>query len=349
MATARPAQPARTEQPAPPPDAQLMQVIFGKWASMAVSAAARFKVADHLADGPKSTDELAKATGTNPQALHRLLRATASVGVFAEQPDGRWALTPMAEFLRSGVKGSMRAVAVYMGDPWSWKAWGDLRESVRTGEVAFDRVFGQGVWDYFAQHPGEAATFNEGMTGFSTMAADAVVKAYDFGRFGTIVDVGGGHGSLLAAILKANPSVRGVVFDAPQVVEGAHEPIRAAGLADRCRAEGGDFFQAVPAGGDAYILKNIIHDWNDAKATAILRCVRTAIKPTGTLLLAELVIPPGNDPHPGKLLDLEMLVICDGKERTEPGYRDLLAGAGFELRRVHQTDSPFNLVEAVPV
>jgi hypothetical protein len=326
-----------------------MQVLFGKWAAMAVSAVARFRVADHLAHGPMAIDELAKVTGTNAEALYRLLRATASVGVFAEQQDGRWGLTPSAEFLRSGVKGSMRAVAEYIGDPWSWTAWGDLPKSVQTGEVAFDRNFGQSIWEYFNQHPGEAATFNEGMTGFSTMAADAVVKSYDFDQFETIVDVGGGHGALLAAILKANPNTRGVVFDAPQVIDGTLEAIQAAGLVERCQAVGGSFFESVPGGGGAYILKNIIHDWNDVKATVILRTVRAAIKPTGKLLLVELVIPPGNGSHPGKLLDLEMLVICDGKERTEEGYRKLLAGAGFKLTRVLVTDSPFNIVEAIPV
>jgi hypothetical protein len=186
------------------------------------------------------------------------------------------------------------------------------------------------------------------MTGFSSTVAPAVAEAYDFSKFGTVVDVGGGHGALLLAILKANPKAKGIVFDAPQVVAGATEPIRAAGMAERCRAEGGDFFKAVPKGGDLYILKHIIHDWNDAKATQILKTVRAAIPATGKLVLVELVIPPGFAPNFGHILDLEMMVICDGKERTEGEYRDLLAGAGFRLTRVIPTEGPHGLVEAVP-
>jgi SAM-dependent methyltransferase len=333
---------------APPPHAALMQLITGKWVAQAISVAARFRVADLLAAGPKTCAELAQATNTHPGALYRVMRALGDIGVFAEHADGRFALTPLSEHLRSDVPVSLRAIATYCCDPWSWAPWGELAECVRTGQPAFDRLFGQGVFDYFGDHPAEADTFNEGMTGFSRQEADAIVSAYDFSRFGTLVDVGSGHGALLAAILKANPKLRGVVFDAPAVVEGARKPIQAAGLADRCRVEAGDFFQSVPIGGDAYILKHIVHDWNDPKATAILKNCRAAIKPDGVLLLAELVIPPAGTPSPGKFLDLEMLVICDGKERTEAEYRDLLAGAGFRLTRVVPTGAPIGLVEAVP-
>jgi hypothetical protein len=335
--------------PAPPPSVVLMQMIFGKVVTQALSVVARFGLADQLATGPKTAAELAQAAKLHPGHLYRVLRALGSVGVLAEAADGRFALTPVGDFLRSDVPGSMRAVATYCCDPWSWQAWGDLAESVRTGEVAFDRVFGQGPWDYFQQHPDEAATFNAGMTGFSQQMSGPVVKAYDFSGFGTVVDVGGGHGALLGAILTANPNVRGVVFDAPSVAAGTTKAIRDAGLADRCRAEGGDFFQEVPAGGDAYILKHIIHDWNDAKATDILRTCRRAVPPTGKLILVEIVIPKAGEPSFGTLLDLEMLVICDGKERTEAEYRDLLAGAGFRLTRVVPTEAPVSLVEAVPV
>jgi SAM-dependent methyltransferase len=242
----------------------------------------------------------------------------------------------------------VRPIATYVCDPWSWKPWGDLAGAVKTGQPVFDRMFGEGVFDYLAKHPDEAATFNEGMTGFSQQAAAAVLKAYDFSKAGTVVDVGGGHGALLLAILKANPGVKGVVFDAPQVAAGATDAIKAAGMGDRCRAEGGDFFKAVPTG-DLIVMKNIIHDWNDAKATAILKACRAAVKPTGKLLLVELVVPPGFAPHMAHILDLEMMVICDGKERTEAEYRELLASAGFKLTRIIPTEgSPFGLVEAVP-
>jgi hypothetical protein len=326
----------------------LMQIAFGKAATQALAVAARFKIADHLKSGPKTAAELAAATGLHAGHLYRVLRALAGMGVFAADDAGRFSLNAVSEFLRSDVPGSVRPMATYVCDPWSWKPWGDLAETVKTGQVAFDRVFGESPWEYLAKHPDEAATFNEGMTGFSEQASAAVSKAYDFSKCGTIVDVGGGHGALLLAILKANPGVRGVVFDAPQVASGANQPIRDAGMAERCRAEGGDFFKAVPRGGDLYILKHIIHDWNDAKATQILKTVRAAIPATGKLVLVELVIPPGFAPNFGHILDLEMMVICDGKERTEGEYRDLLAGAGFRLTRVIPTEGPHGLVEAVP-
>lgn len=336
------------EQSAPPPDAQLAQLVFGKWVSMAVSVAAKLRLADKLADGPKSVADLARETDTHAPSLYRLLRALASVGVFVEE-DGRFRQTPMSECLRTGVPGSMRGIADYCGADWSWRAWGDLLGSVRTGATAFDRVFGEGCFEYLGKRPGESAVFNEGMTGFSSVMAPAVAEAYDFGRFGTVVDVGGGHGMLLTTILKRYPTVRGVVFDSPHVAEGAAGPIRDAGLGDRCRAEGGDFFKAVPAGGDCYLLKHIIHDWPDDKAMTILRNSRSAANPGGRLLLVELVIPPGNAPNVGKLLDLEMLVVASGKERTEAEYAALLAGAGWKMERVIPTKSPAMIVEGTAV
>jgi hypothetical protein len=276
------------------------------------------------------------------------MRALAGLGVFAGDAEGKFSLTPLGNLLRSDVPGSARPIATYVCDPWSWKPWGDLAGAVKTGQPVFDRMFGEGVFDYFAKHPDEAATFNEGMTGFTQQAAAAILKAYDFSKCGTIVDVGGGHGALLLAILKGTPGARGIVFDAPQVAEGARKAIEAAGLSDRCKAEGGDFFKAVP-GGDLVIMKNIIHDWNDAKATQILKSCRAALPASGKLLLAELVVPPGFAPHMSHILDLEMMVLCDGKERTEAEYRELLAGAGFRLNRVIPTEgSPYGLVEALP-
>jgi hypothetical protein len=348
MATARPAQAAHPEQSAPP-DAALAQLIFGKCISMAISVAAKLRIADKLAAGPKSAADLARETGSHAPSLYRLLRALAGAGVFAEDADGRFRLTPMAEFLRTGVPGSLRGIADYCGSDWSWRAWGNLLDSVRTGETAFDRVFGEPCFDYLAKHPEDSAVFNEGMTGFSSSVAPAVAEAYDFSKFGTVVDVGGGHGVLLSTILKAFPAIRGVVFDAPHVVEGAKEPIRAAALADRCRAEGGDFFRAVPAGGDAYLMKHIIHDWPDDKATTILRNCRKAVNPGGKLLLVEIVIKPGDEPDLGKLIDLEMLVIASGRERTEAEYARLFAGAGWKLTRVVPTKSPMQVIEAEPV
>lgn len=313
---------------------------------MAVSVAAKLRLADHLAAGPMPAADLAAATNTHPESLYRLLRALASVGVFASDGAGTFSLTPVGELLRTGAKGSMRGVADYCGAMWSWRAWEGTLNSVRTGRTAFNEVFGEGCFDYLARHPAEQAVFDEGMTGFSAVEADAVAAAYDFSGFGTLIDVGGGHGHLLGTILKATPTLRGVVFDAPHVVAGAPARLAEMGVADRCQAEGGDFFKAIPAGGDAYILKHIIHDWNDTDSGTILRNIRTVAKPGTKLLVVELVIPPGDDPHPGKLLDLEMLVVASGKERTEAEYAELVADAGFRLTRVVTTQSPASVVEA---
>lgn len=331
----------------PPPEVHLVQLIFGKWVSMALSVAAKLRLADKLAAGPKSAAALAEETGTHPESLYRLLRALASVGVFASDDAGRFRLTPVGEFLRTGVKGSLRGVADYCGAGWSWRAWGGLLESVQTGRTAFNEVFGEGAFQYLARHPDEQAVFDEGMTGFSGPEADAVTAAYDFSGFGTLVDVGGGHGHLLGTILQKTPGLRGVLFDAPHVVAGAK--LEEMGVADRCRAEGGDFFESVPAGGGAYVLKHIIHDWNDVDSGRILRNVRKVSNPGTKLLLVELVVPPGDAPHPGKLLDLEMLVIASGKERTEAEYAALVAASGFKLTRVVPTRGAASVVEAEAV
>ncbi len=335
--------------PAPPPDQHLVQLIFGKWVSMAVSVAAKLRLADKLAAGPKTAADLAAETNTHAPSLYRLLRALAAVGVFQSDDAGRFALTPVGELLRTGVKGSMRGVADYCGAMWSWRAWEAAETSVRTGRTAFNEVFGEGCFAYLAKHPAEQAAFDEGMTGFSAAEADAVVAAYDFSGFGTLVDVGGGHGHLLGTILKKTPTLRGLVFDAPHVAAGAPARLAEMGVADRCKAGGGDFFKEIPAGGDAYILKHIIHDWNDEDSGKILRNIRKVANPGTKLLLVELVIPPGDVPHPGKILDLEMLIIASGKERTEAEYAKLVADAGFRLTRIVPTQSPASVIEAEAV
>lgn len=318
-------------------------MIFGKWVAMALSVAAKLRVADALAAGPRSVADLAAETGTHAPSLHRLLRALASVGVFAEE-NGRFNQTPLSEVLRSDVPGSMRAVADYCGADWSWRSWGHMLECVRTGRTAFDEVFGEQAFEYLAKHPAESAVFNEGMTGFSMQESPVVADAYDFSPFDTIVDVGGGHGHLLCTILARYAKPRGIVFDSPHVVGGATLRIAEASLSDRCRAEGGDFFKAVPAG-DAYVMKHIVHDWDDDKAATILRNCRAAARPGAKLVLVEMVIPPGNGPSPGKLLDLEMMVVASGKERTEAEYAELLAGCGWRLTRVVPTKSATSLIE----
>jgi hypothetical protein len=331
-----------------PPDATLVELIFGKCVSTAISVVAKLRVADLLADGPKTIADLAAKTKTHAPSLYRLLRPLAAAGVFTEDVDGRFALTPMGEYLRTGVKGSLRGMADFFGSDWSWRAWGHLLESVQTGRPAFDSVFGEPLFDYLRKHPDESAVFNEGMTGFSSSIAPAVAEAYNFSGFKTVVDVGGGHGVLLNTILQAYPGVNGIVFDSPHVVVGAEDAIHEAGLTGRCRAVGGDFFESVPADGDAYLMKHIIHDWPDDRATTILRNCRKGVNPGGKLLLVELVIAPGNAADFGKVVDLEMLAIASGKERTELEYRQLLAGAGWRLTRALPTKSPTQIVEAEP-
>lgn len=332
-----------------PPDVALVQLIFGKCLAMAISVVAKLRIADLLVDGPKTVDDLATRTKTHAPSLYRVLRPLAAVGVFAEQGDRRFALTPMGEYLRTGVKGSLRGIADYCGSDWSWRAWGSLLETVRTGNTAFDSVFGEPVFDYLGKHADESAVFNEGMTGFSSNIAPAVAEAYDFGTFKTIVDVGGGHGILLTTILKSHAGANGIVYDAPHVVVGAEEAIRKAGLNGRCRTSGGDFFQSVPRGNDAYLMKHIIHDWPDDRATTILRNCRKGVNAAGKLLLVEVVIAPGDTGDLAKIIDLEMLVIASGKERTEAEYRQLLAGAGWRLTRIVSTKSPAQIIEAEPM
>jgi O-methyltransferase domain/Dimerisation domain len=331
----------------PAPLLALQDMILGKWIAQAVSVAAKLGIADLLKDGPRDCDELARANQVDAAALYRLLRALASVGVFVQVDDHQFGLTPMAEFLRSDVQGSLRAVATMAGEDWTWRPWGELYRSVKTGERAFDQIFGVAPFVYLAANPSAAAIFDEAMTGWSMQNSAAVADAYDFSGIGTLMDVGGGHGYLLATILKANPSLRGILYDTAEVTEGAKDRIAAEGLSDRCAVVAGDFFGSIPEGADACILKSVIHDWDDQQAATILRNCRRAVGLGGRVLLAEMVIPPSNDPHVGKLLDLEMLVMAGGRERTEVEFRDLLAAAGLRLARIVPTRSPTSVIEGV--
>jgi hypothetical protein len=327
-----------------PASAQFLQMLAGKWVSRAISAAADLGIADQLKDGPRTAAELAAACGAREREVYRLLRALASVGIFEERAPRQFAMTPLAEPLRSDVPDSLRNMARFTGMPMTWRAWEPLTDSIRTGKNGMSQIGVPNPFDYLRDHPEESEIFNAAMTDFSRQAADAVVEAYDFGRFRKLVDVAGGHGALLKTILARNPGLSGVLFDMPHVIEGAR-----AGLPATCSAESGDFFKAVPAGGDAYLLKHIIHDWDDEPAAAILRCCRKAIAPDGRLILVEMVIPAGNEPHFGKLLDLEMLAIPGGLERTEQEFRQLFATAGFELTAVIPTPTPVSVIEGRPV
>ena len=345
-AAARGRQPQGDEQQLPP-EAALTQMLFGAFVSQAVSVAAELGVADLLAAGPRAVDALAAATRTHERSLYRVLRTLASVGVFREAGERVFEMTPLAEPLRSDAPNTVRNGAIFMGAEWHWRVYGEMLHSVRTGESAWSRAHGADVFGYFAANPERGEVFNRAMTDMSAAAAAAVTEAYDFGGIGTLVDVAGGHGRLLAAVLRANPGARGVLFDLPQVIAGAPATLEREGVSERVELASGDFFAAVPEGADAYMMKHIIHDWDDERAARILGNVRRAMRDGGRVLLVETVVPEGNEPHFGKLMDLEMLVSPGGVERTEREYRELLARAGLELRRVTPTRSYVSIVEAV--
>ncbi|MBW4622927.1 MAG: methyltransferase [Cyanosarcina radialis HA8281-LM2] len=327
----------------------LMQMISGKWVTQAIYAAAKLGIADLLEDGAKSSEELAGSTQVDPQSLYRLLRALSSVGIFHEGENRQFTLTPLAEFLRSDHPHSMKASAIWIGgEPVHWQPWGEILYSVKTGQPAFDRVFGMPVFPYFNQNPEAAAIFDAAMTGFSKLFNPAIVPAYNFSSINTLVDVGGGHGSFLAAILKANPHLKGIVYDLPQVIAGIDRHLSEAGLGERCQAIAGSFFDSVPSGGDAYIMKTIIHDWSDEKAIAILKNCHRVLPANGKVLVVDNVIGSPNDPSIAKFLDLEMLLMTTGgRERTETEFRDLFAAAGFQLTRIVPTQCPLSIVEGV--
>jgi hypothetical protein len=330
------------------PADQMLDIVSAFWISRSVYVAAKLELADHVADQPKTATELAKLTGTHAPALSRILRALASVGVFAHDEADRFGPTPVSATLRSGVPGSIRAFVMSELGGEHFTAWSDVMHSVTTGEIAFDHAFGQTIWEYYKQHPDDAKIFNESMTGITKMVEAAVLTAYDFSPYKRIVDIGGGHGGLLAAILRANPSASGVLFDAPQVIDGAKPRLAEQGLAERCEVVAGNFFEAVPSGGDLYILKWIIHDWNEERSGVILKNCRSAMPDGAKLLLVEAVIPPGDAPSFGKFIDLVMLVMTGGRERTKGEFSELLASNGFRLAKVVPTQSPSSLIEAVP-
>jgi hypothetical protein len=331
----------------PSPQAVMSRLLTGYWIAQALHVAAQLGIADLLKDGPKSVSHLAEATGTHARSLHRLLRALASEGVFAEDEQGRFGLTPLAECLRNDVPNSQRSMAIMNGEE-HYRCWGELLYCVQTGRTAFEKLYGQPIFQYLASHPRQARIFDEGMVGVHGAETKAMLDAYDFGGIGTLVDIGGGNGSLLLAALQRYRSLRGIVFDRPDVIERARANIKAAGLESRCTLVGGSFFEAVPSGGDVYLMRHIIHDWTDEQNRTILRNCRKIVPPSGKLLLIESVIPTGNEPCFAKLLDLTMLVIPGGMERTEAEYRELLASAGFRLARVVPTSAHVDVIECVP-
>lgn len=331
----------------PPPPVQMFGLITGFWTSCCIYSAAKLNIADLLADGPRTTIQLAEATSSDASSLYRVLRALASVGIFTENNQGQFANTTLSETLKSDVPGSMKAMAIaQLGD--HFKAWVNLIYSIKTGNIAFDNAEGMTVWKYYESHPEEGINFMKAMTGMSNASVMNVLPAYDFSSFKTLVDVGGGNGALLMGILGLSPESSGIVFDMAYVIEETKKSITANGFGSRCIAEAGDFFVSVPTGADAYLMKMILHDWTDEQSITILKNCSQAMKADSKLLIIECVISEGNTPHPGKFLDINMMVMTGGKERTEKEFAVLLEKGGLKLTRVVYTHSPmFSIVEAV--
>jgi hypothetical protein len=314
----------------------------------AVYAAVKLDIPDQLADRTLSSSELAEHAGANPDALYRLLRALATAGIVTELPERHFRLTPLGAVLRSDDPGSMRPWVLFGQAPFYLQAWEEIVSSIESGQPAWERIYGAPFFEYLSEYPDAASVFDAAMTSLSAGEVPAVIDAYDFSSFRTIVDVGGGQGTLLAAILKAHPSLQGILYDQPQVIEGAREHLGRAGVLERCELRGGDIFASIPAGADAYLLKYIIHDWDDDAALRILQQCRKAMPDHGALLLIETVIPSADQPHFAKISDLEMLVLLGSRERTEDEYRALLHGAGLTLTRVIPTREYLSIVEARP-
>jgi len=332
-----------------PPSLQLFYLSKGTAISTSLSLVAELGIADLLAEGPRNVAELARETDTHPQSLFRVLRLLASQGVFTEVQPEYFALTRLGEFLRSDIPGTMRSWVRMTGMKSWFQAYAEAMHSLRTGEPAFKHAVGVEFFDYMAANTEQGAIFNQAMTDFGQGVSNAVVHGYDFSGLERVIDVGGSHGSLIRAILHAYPEMRGVLFDLPHVAESARQLIAEDGLAQRCDIVGGDFFKAIPAGGDAYLLRWIIHDWDRERALTILENCRSAMRKTARLLLVEAVIPPGNEPHLGKLMDFVMLAGLGGQERTEDEYAHLLNEAGFRLQRVVPTASPMSVIEGTPI
>lgn len=330
-----------------PPSAALAQIMTSGLAAQAVSVAAELGVADLLSEGPRSVGELAQQTGTHAPSLQRLLRFLASLGIFAQDERGHVGLTPLAAPLCADAPGSLQALSRLMGGPVVRHAMGGLVHSVRTGEAAIPQAYGMSLWAYLAQHPEQAALFNDHFTTQSERQIPAILEAYDFAGIGTLVDVGGGHGALLSAILSAHPGQHGILYDQPDVVAGAAPVLAAAGLADRITARGGDVFASVPEGGDAYVIKNVLHNWDDEQASVILSNVQRVLRPGGRLLLIEHVIHPGNAPQYGTLLDLMMLALFGSRERTVAEWEALLNASGFHVAQILPTRAELSVIEAI--
>jgi SAM-dependent methyltransferase len=325
-----------------------MQFATGYMVSSALYGVLALSIPDLLQSGSKSAAELAVSTSSDEDALYRVMRALASIGLFKESPSRTFSLTPVSEPLCSGAQNSARDMVLWLTDPFHFRVYGELSHSIRTGETLPERIFGLSCFDYLGRDREVGDRFNNAMAGFSAMVIASALEEYDFGWLArkTIVDVAGGHGKVLMEILKKYPDARGILFDLEHVIAGSKTRIESEGLANRCAVAAGDFFKAVPEG-DAYILKHIIHDWDDERASTILRNIHRASRPGSRVVLLEALLAPGNEPHFAKWIDIEMLVLPGGRERTEQEYRKLFADTGFKMTRVVHTKSPLSVIEAV--
>jgi hypothetical protein len=329
-----------------PPHVKLIEMGTAVWMSRIICAAAKLGLADHLAAAPKSAAELAGSMSVHMPSLHRFMRTLASFGILTEHGEQRFGLTALGEAMKTGAPGAARATLLTFGGTWLERGFENIMHSIQTGQTGFEKAHGMPLFDYLAQHPEDAALFSEAMVGIHGAEPPAVAAAYDFSAFKTVVDVGGATGNMLAAILTRYAGARGVLFDRPHVVSAAPAFLKSRGVMDRVTIEAGDFFRSVPGGGDAYVLSHVIHDWSEEQCLTILGNCRKAMKPDSRLLIVEMVLAAGDVPQFGKIIDIVMLVIPGGQERTEAEYRTLLSKAGFRLDRVVPTDSLVSVVDA---
>jgi hypothetical protein len=326
----------------------LYQMITSHWQAQAIHVVAKLQIADLLTDGPKTSEQLATLTQTHPESLYRLLRALTHIGIFQEEENKKFSLTPLAEYLRSDREDSLRGMALVVGDDHHWGAWGSLLDGIKSGKAVFSKKFGISTGEYFSKSPAYAEAFGNAMLGLTKINLPFILNNYDFSTFKRVIDVGGNHGHLLLAILEQNPNAKGVLFDLPFVVEMVRPQLADCPVINRLEIVGGDLFESLPPNGDLYILKHIIHGCSDQTAVHALKNCRKAMDPDGTVLLIEFVIP--KQPHPHELtpfLDLEMLVMAGGKERTEDEYEDLLAKSEFKMTRVIRTQvGAVSIIEA---
>jgi hypothetical protein len=325
-----------------------MQMASGLMSTAALQPVTRLKIPDLLAEGPLPVADLAQKTGTNADALYRVLRFLAGSGVFAESPRRVFALTPMSDLLRSGVPNSMRDMVLFLSNQFHFKVCSDLSYSVQTGKPAVEHVYGKPAFDVIFGDPEIAYDFNMAMTSFSRQIAPALLEAYDFSGIDTLMDIAGGHGAILCEVLNAYPQMKGILFEVPNVIDEANCHICSLKMQDRCRIISGSFFEGIPAEADAYYMQHIIHDWADEPALKILEHCRSALagQKSGRLIIVDNVIPENSQPHPGKLLDLEMLLMPGGRERTEPEWHELLGNAGFEITRIVPLKASESVIEA---